>query len=73
MGIGYAEYENPDMAGMVKTVVVAHYYPGGNVQGVFRDNVQRPIINMNKESTLSKALRTFHKKRFQQQNNFISY
>lgn len=62
-GIGYAEYELPDQQGFVKTIVVAQYYPGGNKQGQFKDNVQPPIADINNPSKLLKLLRKHHKKK----------
>lgn len=43
-GIAYAEYEPRDANGYVKTVVVANYYPGGNVEKEYEKNINRPIF-----------------------------
>lgn len=43
MGIAFAEYEPEDNAGYVKTVIVANYYPGGNVEDKFPENISAPI------------------------------
>lgn len=46
MGIAFAEYEPEENPGYVKTVIVANYYPGGNVEDKFKENICKPIAKV---------------------------
>jgi len=54
-GIGYAEYEPTDMVGFIKTIVVAHYYPGGNIENQFPGNISKPNVDRFDNRTLITA------------------
>lgn len=66
-GIGFAEYEPTDGTGFVKTVVVANYFPCGNIQGKFKDNVLEPSDKSggigDKQSTIQRKINQYQKKK----------
>ena len=67
-GIGFAEYEPSDSMGFVKTVVVANYFPCGNVQGKFKDNVLEPSDKStsgvsDKQSKIQRKINQYQKKK----------
>lgn len=71
LGVAYAEYESTDEPRYVKTIVVAQYYPGGNKQGKFHSNVQKPITDLKTESKLSRAIRKFQRNKMKEQAHLI--
>lgn len=62
-GIGYAECEIPGHVGYVRTIVVAQYYPGGNKEGGFKENVQKAITDLNNPSKLARSIKLYQRKK----------
>lgn len=70
-GIAYAEYEPSDANGFVKTVIVANYYPCGNLEGKFKDNVIEADVTSvlgDRDSKLQKKLNQYQRKKKRQAN-----
>ena len=61
----------PGHAGFVKTVVVAQYYPGGNKQGRFFDNIQPPITDIDRPSKLLKLIQKHQRKKSRNMRGMI--
>ena len=63
MGISYAEYEPEDMPGYVKTIVVANYYPPGNVESNFSENIQEPRIAEGQMGRVQQKIEEYRQKK----------
>lgn len=74
MGIAFAEYEPSDAKGFVKTVVVANYFPCGNVEKKFTENVVEPMQTtaIDKTSKLQRKLDQYMKKKARRKVNTYS-
>ena len=64
-GIAFAEYEPSDAKGFVKTVAVANYFPCGNVENKFVENVVEPIqvMPIDQKSKLQRKIDQYRKKK----------
>lgn len=75
-GIAYAEYEPSDAKGFVKTVVVANYFPCGNVENKFQENVVEPseTATPGVTSKVQRKIDQYKKKRSRRpQNNYTVF
>lgn len=72
LGIAFAEYEPSDAKGFVKTVIVANYFPCGNVQQKFLENVLPPPASrdIDESSKLQRHLDKYKRKKARQAKTY---
>ncbi|XP_067932797.1 Golgi-associated plant pathogenesis-related protein 1-like [Watersipora subatra] len=73
-GIAFAEYEPSDAKGFVKTVIVANYFPCGNVENQFKENIGEPMQTSgpDQQSKLQRKIEQYRRKKARHGNQKYS-